>query len=171
MFRDDLDREKFLEILERYLSRNEHKDSRGRAYRNLRDQVRLVSFCLMTTHFHLVLFQIRPGGIETLMRSVLTGYGRYFHARHGTTRGIFDDRYRAVPAKNHRQKLVQISYVHDNHGDDCMCRFCSHRLYVGDPDDVPSWVDVRSALALFGGRGGYERFRRTRAVQRELAGG
>lgn len=168
MFIDDEDRRFFLSSLKRHLSVQEFCDSRGRRYRNLRADVRLASFCLMTNHFHLVLFQIRAGGISALMRSVMNAYVQYFNARHGTGGNMLDASYRRRAALKPRDKRTAIAYAHDNHGADCMCEFCSHRYFIGDAADVPSWTDVRAGLDLFGGVDDYKQFRQARLDLRSV---
>ena len=44
-------------------------------------QVRVYFFCLMATHFHLVVETLR-GNLGRFMQGVLTGYGVYYNRRH-----------------------------------------------------------------------------------------
>lgn len=159
MFIDDEDRRMFLSIVRRYLSTVVHKDARGRPYRNLRSQVRLLAFALMENHFHLVLRQLRAGGMEAFMRSVMTSYVQYFNRRHGSAGGMFIERYRAAEKPDRRSKLNAIAYVHDNHGLDCCCEFCSHSFYLASPAEVPSWIDARVGVTMFGGADKYLEYR------------
>lgn len=162
MFHDDDDRRAFMDILKRHLSRIPSRDSRGRPHKNLRDVVRLAAFALKENHFHLVLYQVVAGGVGELMRPVLVAYTNYFNRKYGTSGSLFVDVTRRRLLDGRREELDGISYVHDNHGPDCRCEFCSHRFYVGDEADVPSWIGVKGGLELFGGVAEYERFRRLR---------
>ena len=44
-------------------------------------QVRVYLFCLMATHFHLVV-ETPQGNLGRFMQGVLTGYGVYYNRRH-----------------------------------------------------------------------------------------
>lgn len=168
LFIDAADKRMFLEILDRYLAEGRRRDARGKPYARLYGSVRLVAFALMSNHFHLILFQIVPGGIEALMKRVIVSYTRYFHARHGGDGPLFAGEYRAVHKPDRRAQLTAISYVHDNHGDDCRCEFCGNRYYCGDLADIPSWLDAARGLQAFGGADAYRRFRAARRSLRDV---
>lgn len=168
MFIDDEDKRIFREMITRYLTRTTSRDRRGRAYRSLRSKVRLVSFAILDNHFHLALFELEPGGIEDLMNGVMTSYVRYFNRRHGRSGAMFRGEYRCTPKLDRYAEMTLIAYIHDNHGAECLCEFCSNALYLGDPEDVPSWIDLAPALAMFGGVAGYRRFRDTRSELKRL---
>lgn len=162
IFFDDEDRRYFLWLLRRYLSIVPHTDSRGRPYRSHRGRVQLLAYSLMLNHFHLVIRQLRSGGMEALMHAVMTSYVRYFNKRHAGSGALFDGRYRAAIKPDRRAKLNAIAYVHDNHSLRCECEFCSHRLYVGTSES-PSWIDARVGLSIFGGESEYLDYRQMRA--------
>jgi hypothetical protein len=144
MFLDAEDRRFFRELLRRHLTKGEVKDGRGRAYRNLRSKVRVAAFAICRTHFHLIVFQIEPGGLETLMRSVMNAYVPYFKAKYSRSEPMFVAQYRARPLLTRRDKLNAIAYVNENHGEHCFCESCSHAAYATDGARAPDWLDVRS---------------------------
>jgi REP element-mobilizing transposase RayT len=168
IFRDRDDRRFFLQLLKRYLSQTaEFSDSSGRRYRKLHDQVRLLSFCLMGNHFHLVLHQVTHDGVERLMRSVMRAYVGHFNAKYGSKGPLFSGPYRARALSSPGQTRTAIAYVHDNHGVACECEFCSNRFFLGDLH-APSWISVDQAIEIFGGAGKYRRFRRGRRTMKDL---
>ena len=70
------------------------------------------AFCLMPSHFHLVLKEVREGGITSFMRKIGTAYTLYFNARHDRVNLFlkpFQSRH-APTADNSFQHLI--SYVH-----------------------------------------------------------
>jgi hypothetical protein len=169
MFMDDRDRQRFCEILERYLSEPSETRSGKRArFANFFMKVRVVTFALKSTHFHLVIFQLIPGGMEDLMGRVLNAYVKYFNLRHGIQGPMFDGEYRADLKLTRRAQLNAIAYVHDNHGTACDCNFCGSRFFAAESEDVPSWLDVDRGLKLFGGRDAYQRFRSARNDLRDV---
>jgi hypothetical protein len=171
MFKDDEDRRLFKSLFERYLSAEPQTDSRGRPYKNHRAGVRLLALTIKTNHFHVALLQLEPMAAGALMQAVMTTYVRYFNKKYGSSGAMFEGEVRLRPAKDLRDELHLIAYVHENHGDDCYCEFCSHSLYVGHPSHVPSWIDVAEGLARYRGVSNYLRWLRTRQAQREVLGG
>lgn len=169
MFFDDDDRRMFLWLVRRYLSVVQHTDSRGRPYRNLRSHVQLLAFALMENHFHLVLRQLRAGGLETFMNGVMSSYVRYFNKRHGRSGKLFTERFRAAEKLDRRSRLNAIAYVHDNHGLDCRCEFCSHRFYLAEGDEIPSWIAAEQSVGMFGGVERYVQYRTLRSGLTTLA--
>ncbi|MBJ7355574.1 MAG: hypothetical protein JHC98_12180 [Thermoleophilaceae bacterium] len=167
LFHDDEDRFVFEEMMNRHLSRNPHFDSRGRQYVNLRDSVRLRSRCLMSSHFHNVLNQLRPGGMAALTRRVIAAYTQYHHQRHGSTGSLFAGEYRARRLLTAEDLRWCTAYVHDNHPSGLDYRFSTHRLYM-QPEEAPSWLEVDSSLGAFGGLDGYKAYLRRRSQRREL---
>lgn len=171
MFHDAEDREFFRELLRRHLAREEVRDRRGRLYRNLRSRVRVAAFAVCFTHFHLIVFQVEVGGLDTLMRSVMNAYVPYFKNKYGRSEPMFVGQYRARPLVSKREKLIALAYVNENHGDHCFCEYCSHGAYAAGGAGAPGWLDVGSGLALFGGVGKYLEWmdlrRRQRSISRE----
>jgi hypothetical protein len=170
MFIDDADRDTFLWMIWRHLTVTPTFDAGGRPYRPLGDQVTVLAFALMTNHFHLVLRQLRPRGVETLMHRSMSSYVRYFNRRRGDSGAMFDGRFRAALKADRRSQLNAIAYVHDNHGLSCNCKYCSHRYYDDPEAPVPSWVSSGLGLELFGGPEQYRSYRVMRAGISELAG-
>jgi hypothetical protein len=156
IFRDDADRREFLQCFRRYLAPGSFVDSSGRPYRRLRGSVTVLAYCLMPNHFHFVVHQCEPGGMERLFRSAMTGYVKYFNARHGRRGRLFTGEYLAVAAHDPRQLQNAIAYVHSNHHDGPGYQFCSHRAYLGSRD--ADWIDVERGLAVFGDATRYRRF-------------
>lgn len=171
IFRDDLDRDKFKDLLGRHLSAIVQYDSRGRQVTNLREEVSVVAMCLMTTHFHLVLWQRMSGGMERLMRRVIGAYTSYFNRRHGTSGSLFSGEYRARQLEDAKNFMWAVAYVHDNHPSGLNYRYSTDRCYR-NADDAPGWLNVEAALAVFGGRAAYrsymEKHARRSALDSEL---
>lgn len=51
--------------------------------------VEIAAYCLMPTHVHFVLHQIKSGGIATFMQRVFTGYTMYFNNKNERTGPLF----------------------------------------------------------------------------------
>lgn len=76
--------------------------------------VDLVSFCLMSNHFHLIVKERLPGGISLYMQRVGTAYTRYFNTRYDLSGHVFEDRYKAKHISDNNYLLYLSAYIHRN---------------------------------------------------------
>lgn len=108
------DYEYFLTLLARYLSSGPVKDRNGLAYPHLYGQVEIVCYCLMTNHFHMLIYQRDTGAMKTFMRCLLTSYSRYFNKKYKRSGSLFESRYKASMVIR-QQYLEHITrYIHLN---------------------------------------------------------
>jgi len=155
IFRDARDRERFLERL------SESVDTYG---------VRLYVFCLMTSHYHLVL-ETQQANLSRFMQSVATGHSVYFNLRHDTCGHLTQGRYGAklVAGDDYLLKLtryVQLNPVSVGHVKRLPVeeriarlrryRWSSYLSYVGQREPL-DFVDYGPVLELVGGRKGRRR--------------
>lgn len=139
IFIDPYDRRKFLSILKRHLS----KRSRRGSY-TLYD-VELVAYCLMSNHFHLLIYiPEEPREITGLMRSVGTAYSMYFNKRHDLSGHLFQGIYKASLISNDSY-LAHISrYIHLNPRGYRTYEWSSLREYLGERHT--DWVHPERVL-------------------------
>lgn len=78
--------------------------------------VELIAFTLMPNHFHLIIREIKEGGISAYMQRVLNAYTKYFNAKHTTSGHLFQGPFRLVHIADNDQLLYTSAYVH------CNCR-------------------------------------------------
>jgi len=76
--------------------------------------VKVVAYCLMPTHIHLILQQISKNGIEKYMSKILNGYSRYFNVKHQRTGPLWSTRFKSVLVKDDEQLLHLTRYIHLN---------------------------------------------------------
>ena len=76
--------------------------------------VKLVSFCLMPNHFHLILYELKKGGISDYMKRILGGYTRYFNTKYKTSGHLFQGPFKAIHVKDDPQLLYLSAYIHNN---------------------------------------------------------
>ena len=76
--------------------------------------VELVAFCIMPNHFHLLVREIREGGISAYMQRVAEGYTKYFHAKYKASGHVFQGRYKAIRIKDDEQLMQLSAYIHRN---------------------------------------------------------
>ena len=76
--------------------------------------VRILAYCLMPNHFHLLVQQPEDNSIERLMRSVMMRYVIYFNRKYSRVGRLFESAYKSVPVLTDAQ-LIQVSaYIHRN---------------------------------------------------------
>jgi len=75
--------------------------------------VEIHGFCLMPNHIHLILREIRRGGISDFMRK-FGGFSTYFNKRHTRTGPLFEGRFKAVAIQSNEQLANTFRYVHTN---------------------------------------------------------
>lgn len=150
MFQDDSDREMFVEILTSRLSRAKFRSRRYRAA-SADIQASVSAMNLMTTHFHLIVWQHESESLRRLMQSVMHAYVLSYNAKHGTHGSMFAGPFRSRPLKDNKEIKWGTAYVHAN---DLNARFSTHRAYF-DRSAKPPWLQIDTVLAMFGGIDNY----------------
>ena len=98
IFRDDRDRQRFLDRLADCVEAHE---------------IRLYLFCLMSNHFHLML-ETPAGNLSEFMHRLQTAYSVYFNLRHSRSGHLFQGRYGARVVRGETYILRMARYVHLN---------------------------------------------------------
>ncbi|PID30516.1 hypothetical protein CR983_02575 [Candidatus Saccharibacteria bacterium] len=153
IFHDDQDYEVFLGLLKRYLGpKNEAKPNRQR-YVSYHGDVRLLAYCLMPNHFHLMLYQSSEDGMRGLMHRLTTSYVMYYNKKYHHTGVVFQQRYRAVRITDGSHLLHLSRYIHMNPKDYYTWPWSSLAYYIGSKtaswlyaDKLPSVGDYRAFL-------------------------
>lgn len=78
--------------------------------------VEVLAFCLMPNHIHLLVRQLKEGGISKFIQKIASGYAAYFKKKYNIRlKGhFFQDRFRAVHIKTEEQLKVVFVYIHTN---------------------------------------------------------
>jgi putative transposase len=150
-FRDDVDRTDFCNrvarVAEKYVWRCE-------------------AFCLMTTHYHLLL-DVREDTLQRGMHWLNGTYAQQFNRRHGRWGHLAGDRYTITPIESLRQLRNTFRYVVQNPVKAGMCArpedyaWSSYRGTAGY-DDGFWFVDDRELLSYYG----HDRARAQRRLRR-----
>jgi putative transposase len=98
VFRDDADREDYLERIARYRERF---------------GFRLYAYCLMPNHIHLAVEQ-GPTSLSAFMHALQSSYTQYFNRRHGRVGHLFQGRYKSFLVDCDRYFLALVRYIHEN---------------------------------------------------------
>ena len=99
--------------------------------------VKIVAWCLMSNHVHLLL-RGDMDAISRAMRRVESAYASRFNARHGRTGTLFQGRFTSVPVESDEQLCAAVRYIHLN------------PVKAGEPIDGP-WSSYAEYAAGAGG--------------------
>jgi putative transposase len=76
--------------------------------------MRLLAYCLMPNHFHLVLWPKEDGDVSRWMHWLTTCHVSRYHRRRGTSGRIWQGRFKAFPIQEDRHLLTVMRYVERN---------------------------------------------------------
>ncbi len=76
-----------------------------------RPLVKVLSFCIMDNHFHLLLQEISPGGISEFMKRIGVGYTNYKNAKENGCGKIFQGSYKARTIKDETHLQYVDAYI------------------------------------------------------------
>ena len=113
------------------------------------------AYCLMDTHYHLLL-HCPDGGLSSAMQRFGSLYTRHVNDRLGRDGSLFRGRFHSKPILDDRYLLAATRYIHRNaldvRGVDSVeqYRWSSHRAYLG-LRRRPAWLRTDKVLAGFGG--------------------
>ncbi len=77
-------------------------------------QAEIVAYCIMPTHVHFLLRQLKENGIERFVRNLLNSYSHYFNLRHHRLGPLWQGRSRSVLVESDEQLLHLTRYIHLN---------------------------------------------------------
>lgn len=81
---------------------------------NKKKLVRIIAYCLMPTHIHLILQQLREAGMSIYMNKVLNSYTRYFNAKHHRKGPLWTGRFKRGLIETDELLIHMTRYVHLN---------------------------------------------------------
>jgi len=76
--------------------------------------VEILAFCMMPDHYHLLIKQLRRGGITKFLHKLGTGYTLYFNKTRKRKGSLFESRFKAVPVIKENHLFHLFYYIHLN---------------------------------------------------------
>lgn len=76
--------------------------------------VKVICFCLMPNHFHLILEQLVEDGISKFMQKLGTAYSMYFNTKYKRSGVLFQGLFKAKIIDNEEYLLQLLRYIHLN---------------------------------------------------------
>src|SRR3989344_1772907 len=168
IFLDKTDYTAFLYYLTVYLLPIEkpaqmYPDTPVRLYgKNLTDEVRLIAYCLMPNHFHLLLKQETADGVSRLLKQLTNAYTFYFNQKYSRVGALMQGPFRAAPVAEDKLFIHLVRFIHLNPlisgltGNLASYRWSSYNGYLGNQTDLP--VEKDKILASFPSLGAFRGF-------------
>lgn len=156
IFIDDGDYDYFLDILKRYLANELILGKSGTLYPNFVNRIELMSYCLMSNHFHLLIYQFEAIDMEMFMRSLMTSYSKYFNLKYKRTGSVFEGRYKAVRISSDDYLMHITRYIHQNPDIWETYKYSSLKYYRDNNE--PEWLKNTKVIELFDSREAYINF-------------
>ena len=76
--------------------------------------MRVLGYCLMPNHFHVVLWPRKDGDLSRWMQWLLTSHVRRYHGHYGTSGHVWQGRFKAFPIQADAHLLTVLRYVERN---------------------------------------------------------
>lgn len=93
---------------------NERKNEIYTGFKNGKKHVRILAYCLMPNHFHLLLKQVSDDGISRFMSNFQNSYTKFFNTKEERTGPLLLDEFKAVRIETENQLLHVTRYIHLN---------------------------------------------------------
>jgi len=103
--------------------------------------VDIVAYCIMPTHLHLVLRQLKDGGISGYMKNLLNSYTRYFNTKNHRKGPLWQGRFKSILVRTNEQLLHLTRYIHLNSTSEGLVEkpedwpYSSYSEYVGNNEN------------------------------------
>ena len=79
-----------------------------------REIIQIIAYCIMPTHLHLVVKQLKDNGVERAVGNILNSYTRYFNLKRKRKGPLWVSRFKNVRVESDEQLLHLTRYVHLN---------------------------------------------------------
>jgi putative transposase len=76
--------------------------------------MRVLAYCLMPNHFHLVVWPREDGDLSRWMQWLLTTHVRRYHENHHTTGHVWQGRFKSFPIQENEHLLTVLRYAERN---------------------------------------------------------
>ena len=77
-------------------------------------RVEIIAFCLMPTHLHLILKQLKTNGISTFMSQLANSYTKYFNTKFKRIGSLLQGTFKSVRVETDEQLIHVSRYIHIN---------------------------------------------------------
>lgn len=140
LYKDKLDKEKYLQLLKRY---------------QMKFGFKVYSYCLMDNHGH-ILVDSNGADISKIMHGINQTYAQYYNRKYNRNGHVFGDRFKSKIVTDDRYLITLSAYIHNNAKD--LKRwaknpekypYSSLSIYLGFEKDKYDLLDEKFILELF----------------------
>jgi len=130
----------------RFIERTRNKEDKSYCNESFQEKeklVEIIAYCLMPTHLHLVLKQLKDNGISLFMKNLLNSYTRYFNIKLKRKGPLWEGRFKDVLVDTDEQLIHLTRYLHLNPVTAYLVdrpedwRFSSYSEYLGENSNEP----------------------------------
>lgn len=76
--------------------------------------VKVIAYCLMPTHIHLIVQQLKDDGISRFINLILKSHSKYFNLKHNRKGPLWEGRFKNVLVETDEQLMHLTRYIHLN---------------------------------------------------------
>lgn len=76
--------------------------------------IEIICYCLMPNHFHILIKQLKKGGIQEFIRKALNSYTKYFNTKNKRVGPLFQGEFKDTFIETEEQLLHLSRYIHLN---------------------------------------------------------
>lgn len=95
----------------------------------------ILSYCLMTNHFHLFIRQNTEISIDKLILKLCTSYSKYINKKYNRVGTLFQDNFKAKLIENDQYATYVSAYIHNNPQSPRTYQYSSYREILGLTED------------------------------------
>lgn len=152
IFSDDQDYNVFLGYIKEYLTQSQGETLKFRDYSGkFIDEIKLLAFCLMPNHFHLLIKQKNKDSMKKFTQALFTRYSMYFNKKYNRIGSLFQSAYKAVNVIDKDHLLYVSKYIHRNpivsKTDLNLKIYSSYSDYLGTTNTI--WLNKKIILQEF----------------------
>ncbi len=157
IFKNSSDYVYFESLFARHLGTRPAKDAKGREYIWFRPRVELLAYCLMPTHFHLLVYQKDDEqSLSKLLQSICTAYTMYFNKKYRRRGPLYENNFRSSHILADSYLLHISRYIHLNPKGYADWQHSSYGDYIRDTSR--DWLATKPMLELFADKADYAEF-------------
>ncbi|MEF3279915.1 MAG: transposase [Elusimicrobiota bacterium] len=117
IFNNPMEYSRFIELMKYYRFSNVERKFSIRSDFEVKDnskKVDIISYCIMPTHYHMILLQKEEKGIERFISSLQKSYALYFNQKHKRKGPLWESRFKNVLIDDNNVFIHLTRYVHLN---------------------------------------------------------
>lgn len=96
------------------LSKERQNNIKQESFVKKEEIVQILAYCIMPTHIHLVLKQLKDNGISIFISNILNSYSRYFNIKHKRKGPLWEGRFKSLLVADDEYLLHLTRYIHLN---------------------------------------------------------